>query len=145
IWLIAADSAGLGRLALLGFVCGLGLLMKFSFPLYVLVPLVWFASRNRGTLSQARALAAFAIPALLLALPWSLVNFHTGLDTALEAGSGETARIYKTGDILSLNAIWNYVSNVTNAGIRLYFLALALLALAPGLRVSPAGRRGLLI
>lgn len=133
------DSGGLWKGFLLGVICGLGLLMKFSFPVYVLIPLLYFAVRER------RALLAFALPAAALALPWYLVNFRHALDTALLAGSGETGKLYKTGNIFSLADIGRYFENVFNAGPTLYFVALPLLMLALFRTVRPAGKRGLLV
>ena len=133
------DSGGLWKGFLLGVICGLGLLMKFSFPVYVLIPLLYFAVRER------RALLVFAAPAAALALPWYLFNFRHALDTALLAGSSETGKLYKTGDIFSLADIGNYFGNVFNAGPTLYFVALPLLTLALFRTVRPAGKRGLLV
>jgi 4-amino-4-deoxy-L-arabinose transferase-like glycosyltransferase len=133
------DSGSPWKGLLLGVTCGFGLLMKFSFPVYVLIPLLYFAARER------RATLAFAAPAVVLALPWYLFNFRHALDTALLAGSSETGKLYKTGDIFSLADIGRYFENVFNAGPTLYFAALPLLTLALFRAVRPAGNRGLLV
>jgi hypothetical protein len=137
------DSAGLRRLFLLGITCGLGLLMKFSFPVYVLIPLLYFVIRERASLGP-KTLFAAAAPAVVLALPWYAFNFRSALATALRAGSAETGRLYVTGDIFSLTDTSHYLSNLFNAGPLLYFVALPVLSLAFS-RVGPAGRRGLLL
>jgi hypothetical protein len=133
---------GAWKAFLLGAICGIGLLMKMSFPLYVLVPMLYFAVRAGP--SKVRV-TAFVAPALLLALPWYFFNFRSVLDTALRAGSIESAKIYGTGDVFSWAAISTYLTNLFNAGPTLYFIALPLL-LAGFVRVtSAAGRRGLLL
>jgi hypothetical protein len=139
------DSNGIWKGLLLGVTCGLGLLMKFSFPLYVLVPLLYFAARARRVMLRPKTLWAFAASVAALALPWYLFNFRRAFETALDAGSGETARLYKTGAILSLPDIWRYFGNVFNVGPSLYFLALPVLCLAFAGAVRPAGKRGLLL
>src|SRR5262249_35000059 len=79
------------------------------------------------------------------AAPWYVFNFRHALETALTAGSGETAKIYRTGDIFSLTEIVRYFGNVFNVGPTLYFLAVPLLLLPFFSVVRPAGRRGLLL
>ena len=88
---------------------------------------------------------AFLAPAVALAGPWYAFNFRRALVTALEAGSGETAKLYRTGDILSLTDLGRYFSSVFNAGLTLYFVALPLLLLAFFRIVRPAGKHGLLL
>jgi 4-amino-4-deoxy-L-arabinose transferase-like glycosyltransferase len=138
------DSAGLQRLFLLGIICGFGLLMKFSFPVYLLIPLLYFAVRERGAFFRPKPLMVFVPPAVVLALPWYAFNLRPELATALRAGNAETGRLYETGDIFSLADIARYLGNTFNAGPALYFVALPVLSLAFS-RVSSAGRRGLLI
>jgi Dolichyl-phosphate-mannose-protein mannosyltransferase len=130
---------------LLGVVCGLGLLMKMSFPFYVLIPLFYFAVRRRSSALRPRMIAAFVSPALALALPWYFFNFRSVLDTALKAGSAGTAKLYATGDIFSWQDIASYLTNLLNAGPTLYFIALMVLLSAFVRLVPAAGRRGLLL
>jgi 4-amino-4-deoxy-L-arabinose transferase-like glycosyltransferase len=139
------DSGGVWRAFLLGVTCGLGLLMKFSFPVYVLIPLLYLAVRERRALLRPNVALAFVVPAAALALPWYLFNFRHAWGIALEAGSAETGKLYRTGDILSLADLGRYFSNVFMAGPTLYFVALPLLALAFLRSVRPAGKRGLLL
>ena len=139
------DSAASWKAFLLGVTCGLGLLMKFSFPVYVLIPLLYIAVRERRALLRPKTALAFAAPAVALALPWYLFHFRHALDTALLAGSSETGRLYKTGEVFSLADIGSYLRNVFNAGPVLYFVALPVLALVFWRIVRPAGKRGLLL
>jgi 4-amino-4-deoxy-L-arabinose transferase-like glycosyltransferase len=139
------DSGGAWKGFLLGVTCGLGLLMKFSFPVYVSIPLLYLAVREHRTVLRPTTLLAFAASAVALALPWYLVNFRQALDLALLAGAGETARRYGTGDVFSPADLGRYFSAVFNAGPTLYFVALPLLLLAFARFVRPAGKRGLLL
>ena len=139
------DLAGAWKGLFLGVTCGLGLLMKASFPLYVMIPLLYVAVRQRRTLLRWKPLLSFSASATALALPWYFVNFLLAVKTALRAGSAETAKVYRTGDVFSLNDIWNYLGNLLNTGPLLYFVLLTLLLLAFARRLPPAGKRGLLL
>ncbi len=133
------------RAFLLGVVCGLGLLMKMSFPLYVLIPMLYFAIRARTSALRVKTLTAFVAPAVVLALPWYFFNFRSVLDTALRAGSANTAKIYGTGDVFSWRDISHYLTNLLNAGPTLYFIALAVLVVAFAKLIPAFGRRGLVL
>jgi hypothetical protein len=124
-----------------GAICGLGVLMKTSFPVYVAAPLVWVLVRGgRATVNRGR-IVAFAAPLLLIAGPWYAVNAFAALRTALVAGSAETARAYHTGGLAETG---QYVVNLMNCGPRLYFAALPVLAILGVGRMTAAGRRGVL-
>jgi Dolichyl-phosphate-mannose-protein mannosyltransferase len=145
---LMADSERSGTLRwsiLLGATCALGVLMKFSFPAYVLIPAIYFAIDGRGGLARPKAWLGFAAAAAVLAMPWYLVNFGEALRTALQAGSGATAQIYGTGDILSAAEIWRYGMNVANTAPRLYVVVLVIaLPLVFGILTQQA-KRGLLL
>jgi hypothetical protein len=139
--LACVDTKSSWRPFLLGGIFGLGLLMKTSFPLYVAAPLMWtLIQAGRTTMSRGR-IAAFLIPLLLIAGPWYAVNASAALRTALTAGSAETARIYRTGGLAETGV---YLVNLMNCGPRLYFVALAILAILSAGRLSVACRRGVL-
>ncbi len=144
ICLIAAwnEFDGAWKAFLLGIICGLGLLMKMSFPLYVLIPTLYFAIKARASALRVQALVATA---LVMALPWYFFNIRSVLDTALRAGSIESAKFYGTGDVLSWAGISNYLTNLFNAGPTLYFIALPLLLVGFVRAIPAAGRRGLLL
>src|SRR5258708_1336995 len=99
------ESSSPGWAFLMGIVCGLGMLTKASFPLYVALPLLSLAVTQRKSVLRAKPLLAFAATVALLAGPWYLVNFRVALLTALENGSAETAKIYGLGAILSFDAV----------------------------------------
>jgi 4-amino-4-deoxy-L-arabinose transferase-like glycosyltransferase len=136
---------GTWKAFVLGAICGLGLLMKMSFPLYVLVPMLYFAIKARASTLEVKTLTALVAPALVLALPWYFFNFRSVLDTALRAGSIESAKIYGTGDVLSWIGISSYLTNLFNAGPTLYFIAVPLLVIGFARVIPAAGRRGLLL
>jgi 4-amino-4-deoxy-L-arabinose transferase-like glycosyltransferase len=139
------DSGTSWKGLLLGVTCGLGLLMKFSFPVFVLIPLAYYAVRERKALLRPNTVLAFAVPMAVLTIPWYLLNFRHAVGQALRAGSSETGKIYETGDLLSLTDLAHYFSQVFNAGLVLYFVALPLLLLAFFRFVPAAGKRGLLL
>jgi 4-amino-4-deoxy-L-arabinose transferase-like glycosyltransferase len=136
------ESDGVWKAFLLGAFCGLGLLLKMSFPFYVLVPMLYFAFRTR---SSTKTYVALIVPAIVVTMPWYFFNFRPVLATALKAGSAGTAQIYGTGEAFSWSGISSYLTNLFNAGPTLYFIALPLLLVA-FIKVTPAGaKRGLLL
>jgi hypothetical protein len=125
---------------LLGVAFGLGLLMKASVPLFVAIPTLYFILRMRP-----RALLTAAATAAVIAAPWYLVNWKAAFQTAVNAGSASTAKIYGTGAAFSIADIWNYCVNLANTSPTMYFIALPILAVAFFGVVQPAARRGLLL
>src|SRR5689334_7742826 len=73
MWLLLAshDLEDRRPVVLFGVTCGFGLLLKVSFPLFVALPFAHALWRSRH---RAQALLTAAVPCLLLALPWYLVN-----------------------------------------------------------------------
>jgi 4-amino-4-deoxy-L-arabinose transferase-like glycosyltransferase len=139
------ETAGTWKAFLLGGTFGLGLLMKFSFPVYVLIPLIYQAAKERRAWLRPNILLAFTSPIVVLAAPWYLLNFRHAVGTALRAGSSETGKLYGTGELFSLVDLRSYFSQVFNAGPALYFALLPLLLLVY-FRVLPSrGKRGLLL
>jgi 4-amino-4-deoxy-L-arabinose transferase-like glycosyltransferase len=132
-----SQSSGAVRACVLGIVFGLGLLMKASFPLYVLIPFGYLMMRWRKSLS------AFLLVSALLAAPWYLVNAGEVLKNVMKAGSAETGQLYATGGVLSASAIGHYLSNLANAAPWLYVAALPLLALMGASSLAGPTRRGL--
>ncbi len=139
------DGGDIRRAFFLGVTCGLGLLMKFSYPLYVVIPMFFLLLKDGRARLRPRTLLAFLTPACALALPWYLFNFRQAVGVALRAGSPETARIYNTGDIFSPVEIWRYWVNISNVSPTLYLAALPLLFLVFARFVRPSGKRGLLL
>jgi 4-amino-4-deoxy-L-arabinose transferase-like glycosyltransferase len=133
------------RAFLLGATCGFGLLLKFSFPIYVLIPILYFAIREKGAWLGRKTLLAFGIPATAITLPWYLLNFRRALETALNAGSEATAKAYQTGDVYSAKDVLNYLVNLLNCGPSLYFVIALLLLLALARFIRPSQKSGLFL
>jgi len=125
----------------LGGIFGFGLLMKTSFPVYVAAPVVWILIRYRRSIMSRSRVGAFLVPLVLIAGPWYAVNASASLQTALTAGSADTARVYQTSGLAETG---EYLINLMNCGPRLYFAALAILAIVCMGRMSASCRRGVL-
>jgi 4-amino-4-deoxy-L-arabinose transferase-like glycosyltransferase len=110
-----------GTALLLGVACGLGLLMKVSFPLFVLGPFLYVLTRSQR---RWRLLAASAIPCTALALPWYLFNYEAAVRTAFTSAYGDAAALYGTGDVFSVSAIAQYLQRVVSQGLSTYYILL---------------------
>ena len=148
----------------IGLVWGMGLLLKVSFPLYYLCPFLYALARFALTPqtrspeqlpgpTKLRLLLWLALPAILLPLPWYLINFRRTLDLALAAGFSSEADIYGTGPVFSFSAIRTYLIHLMNVGPSCYYAALAI-TLVVGIVLSGklrpfiqqlAGRPGILL
>jgi 4-amino-4-deoxy-L-arabinose transferase-like glycosyltransferase len=99
--LIESDGLKRDRLVILfGGICGFGLLLKISFPLFIL-PLfvyIWLTSGRGG-----RPLLLAALPCVVLRAPWYAGHFRSTAAFALESGFGALATIYGTGPISPLH------------------------------------------
>ncbi|HLK64110.1 MAG TPA: glycosyltransferase family 39 protein [Bryobacteraceae bacterium] len=132
-WLVlvaAADERTVATFAF-GMVCGLGLLLKADFPLFVgpMAVLLLLRRRDRG-----RTLLAILAPAFLLAAPWYVLHWRATLENAISAGFGASAVIQGTGEIFSLSALSKYLGIVVDRGISEYYLAVVVLAAAIALQ-----------
>jgi 4-amino-4-deoxy-L-arabinose transferase-like glycosyltransferase len=123
------------RTALLfGCVCGLGLLLKVSFPVYILPALLyaWIGSRYR-----LRLLVLTSLACLTLAAPWYASHLRPVLANAADAGFGASAAVQGTGAIFTFRAIGVYLARVAGEGLSSYYawltaLLIAWAALRPG-------------
>jgi dolichyl-phosphate-mannose-protein mannosyltransferase len=129
----------------LGALCGLGLMMKITFPLYVFLPFCFTcirifvpepigASPSNAHPCPTRSsvllwLLAFIAPLALIALPWYGRNWCKTLDHAFRSGFSPMADQYGMGDPYSLAVAWRYLTHWVNDGISgAYFLLLMALA-----------------
>src|SRR5439155_1451700 len=113
------DSSGVWKGFLLGVTCGLGLLMKFSFPVYVLIPLLYFAIRGRKALLRPQTVLAFAAPAAALALPWYLFNFRPALETRGATSGLRIARSSHAEPVADIfRLIWKWPFRVGRSSVR---------------------------
>ena len=138
------DLANTGKVVAFGFLSGIGLLLKFSFPLYILAPLLFCALRGWRAGARFKTALAFTLPVIVLAMPWYAVNFRSALKTAVDTGSAETmAQFFGTADVHSLGIIAAYLGQIFNAGPVLYFGALPILLILVYRKLSPDARAGL--
>jgi len=129
----------------LGVLCGLGLMMKITFPVYVFLPFCFVCVRSRSPQPSATPpsnahpgltrsavlmwLLAFVAPLSLIALPWYGRNWRKTLDHAFRSGFSPMADQYGMGDPFSLSVVWRYLTHWVNDGISgAYFLLLMVLA-----------------
>ena len=104
-----------------GIVCGLGWLVKTSFPLYVAAPfLLWTVTSwpRRAWLRTCLALS----PAVLLPLPWYAINYRRAFQIAIEAGR---ASLPYYGYASASSYFWRLVKE----GPALYYAALVTLSI----------------
>ncbi|SPE39325.1 4-amino-4-deoxy-L-arabinose transferase and related glycosyltransferases of PMT family-like protein (modular protein) [Candidatus Sulfopaludibacter sp. SbA3] len=115
-----------GKALLFGAVCGLGLLLKVSFPVFVLPSFlsVWIRS-----LKRARFLALALLACMGLALPWYAFHLLPTIANAIMAGFGESARVQGTGPIFTRQAMVTYLSRVAREGVSNYYIWLTMLTL----------------
>jgi len=115
MWLLLAshDLEDRRPVVLFGVTCGFGLLLKVSFPLFVALPFAHALWRSRH---RAQALLTAAVPCLLLALPWYLVNGRRTIQNAIEAGYGESAIVQRADALV-------YLQRVIHDGISVYYVA----------------------
>ncbi len=118
-------------------------LMKISFPLYVAVPMLFLFASQRTVMCRPKILLAAIAPLVLLTLPWYWFNFRPAIRTAIEAGSSQTAQLYRTGDALSPAAIGRYLYALLDAGPLFYFVILLILLAALAREVRPTAGAGL--
>ena len=129
------------KVCCLGALCGLGLMMKMTFPVYVLLPFclacVQSLSPHPSPAPPANAhpasarpsvlmrLLAFVAPLTLIALPWYGRNWSKTFDHAFRSGFSPIADLYGMGDPFSVAVVWRYLTHWVNDGISgAYFLLL---------------------
>ena len=106
------------RVVLFGITCGFGLLLKVSFPVFVALPFAYTLWRSKH---RAHALLTAAVPCLLVALLWYLVNGRRTIQNAIEAGYGESAIVQGSDALL-------YLQRILHNGISVYYGVAALVA-----------------
>jgi len=135
LWLLllSRNLEDRGRTFALGIVCGAGLLLKVSFPVFVAVPIAIALYRSTR---RVAALVFLAVPCVAIALPWYTLHWRATLDNALDAAYGATStQAQGTGAVFSFQAVAGYFKLVAQDGVSLYFVALgAVLSLALLLR-----------
>ena len=135
-----SESSGAGRAIVLGIVFALGMLMKASFPVYVALPFLYLMWRWGKT-----PLLPMAVAVAVLAGPWYVANLRAMITTVLNAGSAQTAKIYDTGEALSVRAIGHYLFDVANVAPWLFVAVIPILGVAGAPGLIKQTRRGLIV
>jgi Dolichyl-phosphate-mannose-protein mannosyltransferase len=126
----------------LAIVLGLGMLMKVTFPLYVIGPIIWglasvlvetrFDGAKLGTLVR-NGLIVLLVGILLMGT-WYIPNIKQILTFAYGAGFGGPAQYYSIGNPFEVRVLLNYWLGVINSGISAYyFFVLVFLSVAQGI------------
>lgn len=135
------DFDDLRKTFLLGVACGMGLLMKVTFPLYALFPFFFVFCRrlvkNRGGSSSRpghsstllNSMLILALPVIWLAFPWYYLNFRHALERVIISGFSDEADYFGTGPVFTLHAIKAYLINLINMGPSFYHVGFILLLL----------------
>jgi hypothetical protein len=121
-----------------GLICGLGLLLKANFPLYVAAPFLYWAITTWPLVGRWRTWLVL-VPAVLLPLPWYALNYKRTLQTALEAGAPSMAYY---GDV----SVGSYFLRLVKEGPSFYYAVLMAVVVVVALARKPAlTSRGILI
>lgn len=115
---LAAPSGS--NLFWLGTACGLGSLLKTTFPVYVLGALVYLMVRR-----VRASWIWFLAPAVLLPLPWWAVNYRHAVQQAVVSGFSNEGAFYGTGPVFAASSIGRYLLKVVNEGASAYYVLLA--------------------
>jgi len=120
---------------ILGFITGLGMLMKVTFPVYIIGPMLFLCIRkviklkNLPGVHIKNALITLII-GMLLAGTWYFKNFVYIVNYAYTSGYGKIAENYQIGNIFSLKTIIEYWLWIINYGISTYMFLLIICLIA---------------
>ena len=120
---------------ILGILTGLGMLMKISFPLYIIAPMLFLCIKKVIKLKHLpgvyikNALITL-ITGLLLAGTWYFKNFSHIINFAIAAGYGKMAENYQMGSVFALKTILGYWLCIINEGISTYMFLLIIFLVA---------------
>jgi hypothetical protein len=121
--LISVDSdRNDGSAFLFGALSGAGLLLKASYPLFVLPGAIYVLVKSKHT---ARLVAIAGLPCAIVAGPWYLLHYRDVVMNAIDAGYGYSAVVQGTGEIFSFHAITTYLWIVIVSGISVPYALLA--------------------
>ncbi|MEM4711259.1 MAG: glycosyltransferase family 39 protein [Candidatus Woesearchaeota archaeon] len=111
------------RALILGFIGGAGILMKVTFPLFIIFPTIYlfiknFNRTNLKSISINILLVIFIIA--ILAAPWYISNYKSLLNFITSASFGKYSKYYSSDN-------FHYYLNHINYGISFYFFILTIL------------------
>jgi hypothetical protein len=135
IWVflqIKSDNFRDGRYSVpLGIVLGLGMLMKVTFPVYIIGPIfVGLISIPKIEKSKKQLLniLGHCFIVLLLGIAvmsiWYINNIISVLSNAFNAGFGNASNNYSLGSVFDVRTLLNYWINVINNGISFYYFVI---------------------
>ncbi len=111
----------------LGIIGGLGLLMKETFPIFIIGPTIYFLIqailhlKKERILIFARNITLLLFLSLLIAGPWYVKNFQKMIEFGLRHAFREAGKPWSLGPILSWRTLIDYWTNIINFGISSYF------------------------
>jgi 4-amino-4-deoxy-L-arabinose transferase-like glycosyltransferase len=126
----------------MGIVLGLGMLMKVTFPIYIIGPILWGLASvlvetkfdKEKLINVFRNGLVVLLIGILLMSTWYLPNMKQVLTFAFNAGFGRASQDYSMGNPFDARVLLNYWVGVINIGTSAYyFFILAFLSLAQGI------------
>ena len=117
----------------LGIALGFGMLMKITFPMYIIGPTVLVLILSYKQSNQVYGknncyqMVKVLIIGLLISSIWYARNIWSILNFALSAGFGSAGAAYGSENVFSLKIIYNYWSLFVNEAISEYYFILALI------------------
>jgi 4-amino-4-deoxy-L-arabinose transferase-like glycosyltransferase len=126
----------------LGVVLGLGMLMKITFPVYVIGAILWGlrSAIAETKLDKRKLVNVFRNGMIVLVVgiglmgTWYIPNIKPVLSFAFNAGFGGPAQNYSMGNPFDIRVLWSYWVGVINIGISAYyFFVFGLLSLVQGI------------
>ena len=111
---------------ILGVVLGLGMLMKISYPLYILIPTFYgVISEARRTSNYSKRLFVniFIILAagVMISSIWYYRNIMTAIDLAVMSAYGEFAAYYGNGAVFIIKSVLLYWLSIINNGLSAFY------------------------
>jgi hypothetical protein len=123
--------------------CGLGMLQKIIFPVYVGPMLVWCLVRRRKKPGWGKMLAGLIIPGAVICGPWYGANLKIAINHAyFSAYSKQEADLYSTGDPYTWPAMRKYLFMVINEGIGAAYFCISIAAAAVWIVARLITRKG---
>lgn len=118
----------------LGTILGLGMLMKVSFPIYIIGPILFgfisTVSRSenwlKNTIRYIRNALGILCVGLVVMGGWYFPNLQTVINFGLNAGFGEASKFYSSGNPFNLSVLTDYWLGFINSAISFYYFALLL-------------------
>ena len=112
----------------LGIVLGFGMLMKVTFPVYIIGPILWgLISVARQENSKRKLVDIFGhfiivlFVGIVVMSSWYVNNIHQVLSNAFNSGFGSASQNYSLGNVFNINTLIKYWIYVVNEGVSFYY------------------------